>query len=262
MMQSVFTKTFYDLRWNLLAFCIGLATLAFFVLYIYPSVADAQEGMFEGLAGDAAQAILGSANPGTPEGFLNVQFFSFLPLFLAIFLIIASSATIAGEEGDKTLGVLMARPVSRWRVLTEKALAIAAGLVLITLSIAAGSVAGALVAGVDIDLTKMALAMIAAIPWGLFVLGFGLFCSAVFKNRMWAALLATGVVVAAYMFNSLTEFVTSLVTYNRFLPMYYYSWGDPLIGSLNWAHVAVLTGSGFAFYLLAMLAFERREITG
>ena len=262
MMHSVFSKTFYDLRWNILAFCIGLATLAFFVLFIYPSVANAQEGMFEGLAGEAAQAILGSANPGTPEGFLNVQLFSFLPLFLAIFLIIAASAAVAGEEGDKTLGVLMARPVSRWRVLTEKALAITVGLVLITLSIAAGAVAGALAAGVDIDLARMALAMVAAIPWGLFVLGFGLFCSAIFKNRMWAALLATGVVVAAYMFNSLTEFVTSLVTYNRFLPMYYYNWGDPLIGPLNWVHVAILSGAGVVFYLLALLAFERREIVG
>lgn len=262
MMQSVFTKTLYDLRLNILAFCVGLATLAFFVLYIYPSFSSANEGLFEGLTGPAAKAILGSENPGTPEGFLNVQLFSFLPLFLAIFLIIAASAAIAGEEGDKTLGVLMARPISRWRVLTEKALAIGVGLVLITLAMAAGSVAGALVAGVDIDLLEMALAIIAAIPWGLFVLGFGLFCSAIVKSRMWAALLATGVVVAAYMFNSLTEFVTSLVTYNRFLPMYYYNWGDPLIAPLNWIHIAVLTGSGIVFYLLAMLAFERREIMG
>lgn len=262
MMHSVFAKTFYDLRWNILAFSIGLATLAFFVLFIYPSVANAQEGLFDGLAGEAANAILGSANPGTPEGFLNVQLFSFLPLFLSIFLIIAASAAIAGEEGDKTLGVLMARPISRWRVLSEKALAIALGLVLISLAIAAGAVAGALTAGVDIDLALMALAMVAAIPWGLFVLGFGLFCSAIFKNRMWAALLATGVVVAAYMFNSLTEFVSSLTTYNRFMPVYYYNWGDPLIGPINWIHVAVLTGSGLVFYLLAMLAFERREIVG
>jgi len=121
---------------------------------------------------------------------------------------------------------------------------------------------GAVVAGVDIDLVKMAAAIVAALPWGLFVLGFGLFCSAIFKSRMWAALLATGVVVAAYMFNSLTEFVTSLKIYNQFLPMYYYNWGDPLIGPLNWRDVGILTGSGIIFYLLAMLAFERREIMG
>ncbi len=262
MMQSIFTKTLYDLRWNILAFCLGLATLAFFVLYIYPSFSTANEGLFEGLTGPAASAILGSENPGTPEGFLNVQFFSFLPLFLAIFLIIAASAAIAGEENEKTLGVLMARPIPRWRVLTEKALAIAVGLVAITLAMALGAVLGAVVAGVDIDLALLAASLVAAIPWGIWVLGFGLFCSAVFKSRMWAALLTTGVVVAAYMLNSLTEFVTTLVTYNRFLPMYYYNWGDPLIGPLDWAHVAVLTGTGIGFYLLAMLAFERREING
>jgi ABC-2 type transport system permease protein len=262
MMESVFMKTLYDLRWNILAFCVGLATLAFFVLYIYPSFAEANEGIFEGLQAEAAQAILGAANPGTPEGFLNVQLFPFLPLILAIFLIVATSAAIAGEEGEKTLGVLMARPVSRWRVLTEKALAIGVGLLLISLATAGGSIAGALAAGVEIDLAELGLSIVAAIPWGVWVLGFGLFCSAIFKSRMWAALLATGVVVAAYMFNSLTEFVTSLVAYNRFLPMYYYNWGDPLIGPVNWIHVGVLVGSGVVFYLLAMLAFERREITG
>jgi ABC-2 type transport system permease protein len=262
MMQSVFMKTLYDLRWNIIAFCIGLATLAFFVLYIYPSFASANEGLFEGLTGPAAQAILGSQNPGTPEGFLNVQLFSFQPLFLAIFLIIAASAAIAGEEGEKTLGVLMARPISRWRVMTEKALAIGVGLVLISLALAIGAVAGALAADVDIDLPLLAAALVGGIPWGVWVLGFGLFCSALFKSRMWAALLATGVVVAAYMLNSLTEFVTSLVTYNRFLPMYYYNWGDPLIGRFNWTNAAILCGSGIAFYLLAMLAFERREISG
>lgn len=262
MMQSVFMKSLYDLRWNIVAFCVGLASLAFFVLFIYPSFSSANEGLFEGMTGPAAKAILGSENPGSPEGFLNVQLFSFQPLFLAIFLIIAASATIAGEEGDKTLGVLMARPVSRWRVLTEKALAIVVGLVLISLALAVGAVVGALVADVEIDLLLLAAALMAGIPWGLWVLGFGLFCSAIFKSRMWAALLATGVVVAAYMLNSLTEFINSLVSYNRFLPMYYYNWGDPLIDSLNWTHAAILVGSGLAFYLLALIAFERREITG
>jgi hypothetical protein len=35
-----------------------------------------------------------------------------------------------------------------------------------------------------------------------------------------------------------------------------------LIGRFNWTYAAILCGSGIAFYLLAMLAFERREISG
>lgn len=261
--STVFGKTLYDLRWTLLAFCVGLGALNFFILFIYPEVAKAQGEALQGLSGQLAQSLLGNANlVGTVEGFLNVQMFSFQPLYLAVFLIIATSAAVAGEEGDNTLGQLLARPISRWRVLTEKALAIVVGLVLITLATAAGAVLGALAAGVDVSLGELALSLVNTIPFGLWLVGFGLFCSAFFRRRMTAALIATGVVVVAYMFNSLTEFVSSLTAYNRFLPMYYYAWGEPLIRGINLTNMAILVGAGLVFYVLAMLAFERREVVG
>jgi ABC-2 type transport system permease protein len=263
MMRNVFTKTLYDMRWTIVAFCAGLAVLAFVILVLYPSVAEAQREMFEGLTGDTATALLGSMNlAGTPEGYLNVQMFSFQPLYLAIFLIIVTSAAVAGEEGDKTLGVLLARPVARWKVLSEKALAIVVGLVVISIATAVGAVAGAAVAGVDISLGELALALLAAIPFGLWVLGFGLLCSALFRSRLVAALVATGVVVAGYMLNSLTEFVASLKTYAQFSPVYYYSWGQPLVGPVQWDDIAILLAGGLLFYLLALLAFQRREVLG
>ena len=95
MMRNVFTKTLYDLRWTLLAFIIGLLGLAFFLVYIYPSVADAQGGMMAGLDPEAAKAILGDvALAGTPEGYINIQLISFAPLFLAVFLIIVFARLI------------------------------------------------------------------------------------------------------------------------------------------------------------------------
>jgi ABC-2 type transport system permease protein len=244
MMRSIFTKTLYD-------------------LLLYPSFADAQEQMFSGLAGETAQAILGDMNlAGTPEGYLNLQLFPFLPLFVAIFLIIATSQAIAGEESAKTLGILLARPVSRFQVLAEKALAFLLGTVVILVVMAIGAVAGALVAGVDLPLDLLALSIIAALPYGIWLLGFGLFCSAFFKNRMVAALVATGVVAATYMFNSLTEFNPDLRFYNQFMPMYYYAWGDPLLSSINWRNVGILVAAGAAFYIFAVEAFRRREVHG
>jgi ABC-2 type transport system permease protein len=263
MMRNVFTKTLYDLRWTILAFSVGLGLLSFVVLYLYPKVEVAQEEMFSGLAGETARAVLGDLDlAGTVEGYLNVQLFPFMPLFVAVFLLIVTSSAIAGEEGNKTLGVLLARPVPRWKVLTQKALAYLLGLVVILAAMAGGAVAGALVAGVVIDENRLAASILATLPYGIWLLGFGLFCSAVFRSRMVAALVATGVVVFTYMFNSLTEFVESWRVYNQAFPVYYYAWGDPLIGSLNLTHLAVLIGAGAVFYVLAIVAFQRREVLG
>lgn len=263
MMQNVFTKTLYDLRWTVLAFVAGLLGLAFFVVYIYPSVANAQGGMLGGLDPEAAKALLGNvALAGTPEGYINIQLISFAPLFLAVFLIIVTSAAIAGEDDAKTLGTLLARPVPRWRILSDKALAIGLGMLAIVAALTAGAVLGAWVAGVDISLANLALAVALTIPFGIWLLGFGLFCSALFGSRMVAALIATGVVVFSYMLNSSTEFVHSLEQYNRFWPFFYYAWGQPMTDPVKWINAGVLCLAGLIFFVLALVAFQRREVAG
>lgn len=261
MMRSVFTKTLYDLRWTMLAFCIGLALLAFFVVFIYPSVSDASGGLFSGLDDQMADALLGNlALANSPAGYLNVQLIPFQPLFIAVFIIIVTSAAVAGEDDGKTLGVLLTRPVPRWRILVEKAAAVTLATLVIIGALAAGAVIGAIIADVDISYVDLALAILMTVPFAVFLLGFGLFCSAVFSGRLVASLIATGLVVFSYMFNSSTEFVTNLETYNRFLPFYYYSWGQPLIGSIRWDNAAVLVGAGLLFFALSLFAFNRREV--
>jgi ABC-2 type transport system permease protein len=263
MMRSVFTKTLYDLRWTILAFCVGLGALAYVILFLYPMFARAQQDMVSGLSAELARAMLGGMHlVGTPEGYLNIQMFSFHPLYISVFLIIVTSAAIAGEEGNKTLGVLMARPISRWRVLLEKALAIVLGLILITGAIIAGSLLGGWTAGVDISYEDLVLSLVYTIPYGLWLIGFGLFCSALFKSRMVAALVATFVVVFGYMLNSLTEFIDSLRAYALASPIYYYAWAEPLVRSPKYDNMAILMGTGLLFFIGALIAFERREVHG
>ncbi len=261
MMSSVFGKTLYDQRWSMGGFAIGLGLLTFFILYLYPSVADTQREMMEGMGESVAESLIGSmAMVGSPEAYLSFQLFSFQPLYLAIFLIVETSATIAGEERARTLDILLTRPIERWRILLEKALAIFLGVVVITLATTVGAVAGAVSAGVDIDLAELALSLLNTLPFAFWVLCFGLFCSAVFRSRKTAALVATAVVVAGYMLNSLSEFVQSLVTWSQFSPMYYYGWGAPLLFGMRWSHSGILLGTGLVFLLLAIVAFHHREI--
>lgn len=262
MMRSIFGKTFYDQRWSMGGFAVGLAILNFFILYMYPAVAEATEEMMSGLSESVAESLLGSMQLiGTPEAYLNLQLFSFQPLYLAVFVIVETSAAVAGEERSKTFDLLLTRPVQRWRILTEKALAILLGVIIITLATAAGAVLGAAVAGVDIDLLELTLSIINTIPFAIWLIGFGLFCSAIFRSRKTAALVATAVVVAGYMLNSLAEFVQDLQTWSVISPMEYYGWGSPLLFATKWNHVGILLAAGLIFFVLAIVAFQRRQIT-
>ena len=262
MMRSVFSKTFYDQRWSMGGFAVGLAILNFFILYMYPSVADMTNEMMSGMGQEMAESLVGSmALVGTPEAYLSFQLFSFQPLYLAVFLIVETSGAVAGEERSKTFDLLLTRPIQRWRILCEKALAIFVGTVIITLATLAGAVVGAVVAGVDIDLVELALSILNTLPFAIWLLGFGLFCSAIFRSRKTAALVATAVVVAGYMLNSLSEFVLSLEDWSIISPMFYYGWGAPLLFNMKWDHAGILLGAGAVFFALAVGAFQRRQIT-
>lgn len=262
MMRSVFTKTFYDQRWSMGGFAVGLFILNFFILYLYPSVADAAEEVMSGLGESVAETLVGSMQLiGTPEAYLSLQLFSFQPIYLAVFVIVETSAAIAGEERSKTFDLLLSRPVQRWRILCEKALAILAGTIIITLATAAGAIIGAIAAGVQIDEVELTLSIINTLPFAIWLLGFGLFCSAIFRSRKTAALVATAVVTASYMLNSLAEFVEDLEAWAVVSPMNYYGWGAPLLFSIKWDHIGILLGAGLIFFMLAILAFQRRQIT-
>jgi ABC-type transport system involved in multi-copper enzyme maturation permease subunit len=109
-----------------------------------------------------------------------------------------------------------------------------------------------------VDLT---LSVINTLPFAIWLLGFGLFCSAIFRSRKTAALVATAVVTASYMLNSLAEFVAELETWSVISPMNYYGWGAPLLFSTKWDHTGILLGAGLVFFALAIIAFQRRQIT-
>lgn len=262
MMHSVFGKTFYDQRWSMGGFAVGLALLTFFILYLYPRVADAAEEMMTSMGDSIAESLVGNLQIlGTPEAYLSFQLFSFYPLYLAVFLIVETSGAVAGEDDSGTFDLLLTRPIQRWRILCEKALAILIGMIIIVAATAVGAVTGATLADVEINRTDLVLSIFNTLPFGICLLGFGLLSTAIFGTRKSAALVATAVVAAGYMLNSLAEFVEDLEGWAIVSPMHYYGWGAPLLSGMKWDHAGLLIGAGVVFFLLSIIVFQRRQIT-
>ena len=158
------------------------------------------------------------------------------------------------------MGLLLANPISRSRVVLEKAAAMLAYAVILGLLAFLSTVAGSLLAGLS-----MSLANIAAISFLLTLLGlvFGtaaLALSAATGRGGAATYGATGLVLTFFVINSFLPLDENLADFARVSPFYYYLTSDPLMTGMDWGHAAVLAGSSLALLALAVVLFDRRDL--
>lgn len=121
-------------RWSLLWWSVGVAALVGIDMLLYASVKD-QVQQFEELNNRLSPTLRAlfsdSGNFLQPAGFLSARvYYLLLPLLLSIFTIGLGANLIGREEQQGTLELLLARPVSRTKLLLSKLLAggVAAGL--------------------------------------------------------------------------------------------------------------------------------------
>lgn len=149
MLRNVFLRTIADARRALAWWSLGLAGLVALMVSVYPTVRD--NPSLNKLVEDYPEALKGFVAFGgdvdyaSAAGYLGTELFAFIvPLLLLIAAIGAGARAIAGEEEAGTLDLLLANPLSRRRLLLEKAAAIIAETAVLGLVILLALVAGVL----------------------------------------------------------------------------------------------------------------------
>jgi len=172
MLRTIATKVLRDSWRGLLFWNLGIAALAFLTVGSYPAIRDNPElNQFMESLPEAVLALIGESDLVSPAGYLNSQLFgSIVPLLFLFYAVGAGAAAIAGEEETGTLDLLLANPVSRTRVLLEKAAAMLFGLVIIGFSLWAVTMAGALLVDMEIGAGRLAEVIVSAILFG-FLMG-------------------------------------------------------------------------------------------
>ncbi|TET80328.1 MAG: hypothetical protein E3J37_11495, partial [Anaerolineales bacterium] len=100
-MVTVFRYTMKRFRGQIIGWGIGLFLLGLLLVSMFDSFAGQQEALNELLAiyPEELMAFFGDfKNFATPEGFLGIEFFSFMPLILGIFPILAGSGLLVSDE--------------------------------------------------------------------------------------------------------------------------------------------------------------------
>ena len=266
MLSNIILKTLRDKRRSILFWGIGLVTMAVVILSFLPMVTESSEAIenyLEIIPEDLMAAFAGDiADFNTPEGFLNGElFFLMTPALFLIFAIGFGASAIAGEEEQGTLDMLLANPLPRWRVVLEKFGALLTGTILLAIIFWGGLSIGIAVVDADISLLNIAAACcnvgLLGITFGTLSLAIG--CAT--GKRSMAMAGAGGLAVVTYFLNALAPVIDFLEPFRGLSPFYYYIGGDPLNNGLNAGHAGVLIGLITMFLVVALLIFERRDLS-
>lgn len=204
-------------------------------------------------------AFFGGGNLSTPEGFYRIESFGLVaPIAVMVVVIALGAKALAGEEADRTMGLLLANPVPRSRVLAEKALTMLLYGVAVGLATFAGVVAGNALGSMGMDLSHVAAACLLLTLIGLVFGALALLVGAATGRVRTAVLVPAAAALVLHVVNALGDLNDAW--WARVSPFYYYLGGDPLTRGLEWGHAAVLAGLTAVLLGLAFPAFARRDL--
>lgn len=263
-MKALIKWPLWQRRISLIWWSVASFGLIFINMIFYPSFKNDAEQLqksFEKIPESTLQFIGGSADFFSPVGFLNSQiFFIMLPLLLSVLAIGLGGSLLGREEQDKTIEGLMARPISRLKLLVSKALVGVIIVTLVTVAALVTTIGTAAMVNLEISANKIILAYIAC---ELLVLSFGAiaFClTATGKARAASIGVATTVALGGYIIGSLAGTVSWLELPSKLLPFHYYQSEAILRGTYNWLNVLYFLGVISVSGLIAWLSFRRRDI--
>jgi ABC-2 type transport system permease protein len=265
-MRPIIRWTIWQRRWSTLWWAVGIASFIFITLVFYPSFKDAGAQLqqsFENLPKAALGLFGGSADFFSPIGYLNSQvFFLLLPLLLSMLAVAVGASLIAREEQDLTIELLLARPVSRQRLLIGKI--IAGTLVLIAVSFVA--LVTVVISAQLFDLSSVPATAVALATFNSFLLAYttgaiAFLLSATGRARGAAIGIAALVGFAGYILSSLADTVHWLHGPSKVFPFNYFQSESILRQTYHWTSALYFVAVIVACGILSYIAFRRRDIT-
>jgi ABC-2 type transport system permease protein len=249
-------------RWQVFGWGLAMFVLGMLVVARYDLMVKSRKEFMALLNGPLGQLVKFFGDKDTmfsPEGFLNFQLFSFLPLVLGVFVVLGGSGLLAVDEEKGTLDLILAHPVSRTDLYVGRLLAFIVALVAILVLSGLGVLLAAQGSTLDIkgmDLIFPYLSLGAAL---LVFAMLALFLSMVLPSRRAAATTAGLLLVTSFFLSNLARGDPDLVPYARLLPLHYFQGGKALRG-LDLKSFGGLGGVAVLLAGLAWWRFERRDI--
>lgn len=248
-------------RGQMIGWGIGLALYGILMVLIYDSLA-AIPGFEEMIASypEEFMAFFGDMMAiTTPKGYLDVYYFTYMPIVIGIFVAAAGGGLLVSDEEKGILDLVLAQPISRTGLYWGRVLGfvVATGVILLVSWLSWVLPAGS----TGLDLTWIEFLLPFA-PLGAVLLLFGmlaLLLSLVLPSVRLAATIGGGLIFANWLLLGLANLNKDLKIIIEYTPLYYYQGGKAIDG-LNWGWLGGLLGVTVLLALLGWWAFQRRDI--
>jgi ABC-2 type transport system permease protein len=265
-MWSVIKWEIRSRRWSVLWWTVGIMAFNAINISVYPSFRD-QAAQYDQIFSQMPQAMRNMfSDTGefmSPVGYLSSQiFYMLLPLLLSILCIGLGSSLIAREEQNKTIELLLSRPISRGKLLLGKLLA-GFGITLVV-GTAAGILTATMVSLVGFDGITFASVVATTMYTMLLCILFGMVAFALTATgtlgRCASIAIASLVAVTGYVITSLDKTVDWLRFPAKLFPYHYFKPAEFLSGNYNLKPAACFAAVIIGLVVASWVAFRRRDI--
>jgi ABC-2 type transport system permease protein len=261
-MGTIFWHRLVRLRGGILGFGLALFVLGWPLLAAYEVVRREQErlaGFVRNFAG-IITALGGNVNNlGDAASYLSMRYFSYLPLVLGVYAVLAGSGLLASDEENGTLDLILAHPVSRTALFVGRWLAFTVALLLILVFAWLGLLLPVWGGAFPLGGGTLLLPFVSLLAVLLFYGNLALLLSMVLPSRRLAAATAGMLLGASFFLTMLARVDPGLETVALLSPLQYYQSGEAVKG-LNFGGLAGLLAAAGLWAVLAWWRFERRDI--
>ncbi len=257
LLRSQVLATLYDQRVGLLVWCLAIAWQGFFVTRLADPFLRALAGADPGDASAAQLRTVTGAGHGQPyEGFVGFEWFGTLAGLAVAAYAITQVARWAGDDSEGRLEMLLSAPVSRARIVAERALALGLAVALLVAVGHAAIALGTVVNDATLDAGRMAVASGMLLPVAGVFGGLGAAASA-WRPRVTVALLSAFAILSFFI-----PFAQPVVRGPEWFAhlSIFDLYGTPLSdGFVPW-RFWLLSGLGVAGFAVSVVAMRRREV--
>jgi ABC-2 type transport system permease protein len=167
---------------------------------------------------------------------------------------------LSGEETRNTMGLLLANPISRYRIVIEKSIAMIVCSTVTGTATFAGVAAGNLLGGLGMSYTNLAATCLMVTLLGILFGALAIAIDSAIGNGRTAASGSIGAALASYLVSSFLPLNQNLAGLAKWSPYYYFQGNDPIHNGLDLTHIAVLAGSSLVLLAISIFFFQRRDL--
>jgi beta-exotoxin I transport system permease protein len=246
---------------SLIGYSLGMALYTLVVVAIYPAF-EHSNSLDNLVRNDAtAAALFGiSGKISSTGGWLDANIYAnFFPLLMLLLTVGYGAASLAGQDEDGTLGLLVTLPIRRAVIVGQKIGAMVAQAATLAVAVAVFVLLGRwfhLSVTLGDVLSISAAVLIMGLDFGILAMAIG----ALTGKRGTAIGVATTLAAASYLVSSLAP-VASWIRPARYASLFYWSVGNnQTTGGVSLADFAVLVFVGAVVTCFAVLAFRRLDV--